>query len=252
MRKMDNFLTFTRGEKMAICFLLLLALGLWFISFIIHEKSNTIETRRLHNLDSILVHNQFVLDSMTLSRQLEKEKIDRERKKSFSKNKSYAHKTKNHTESTFKNYDKTALVAPATTFKKSDKTAVPIDFNTADTAALKLLPGIGSTFASRIVRYRERLGGFHSRSQLLEVKGIDSAHLEPFEKYVIITPEKVKKLKINTFSFKELLKHPYLEYNDVKKIVTFREKKGFITTWEKLVEILGREDERLKNYIDYQ
>ncbi len=251
MKKIDNFLTFTRGEKMAICLLLLIVLGLWFTSFIIHEKSNTIKTRRLHDLDSILVQNQFILDSMTLSRQLEKEKIEREKKKSFTQNKSYSYKSKNHTESTFKNYDKSS-VAPVATFKKSDKTAVPIDFNTADTTALKSLPGIGSTFASRIVRYRERLGGFYSRNQLLEVKGIDSAHLEPFMKYVIISPENVKKIKINTFSFKELVKHPYLEYNDVKKIVTFREKNGFITTWEKFVEILGREDERLKNYIDYQ
>ena len=48
-----------------------------------------------------------------------------------------------------------------------------IELNQADTLTLKKIPGIGSTFARRIVGYRELLGGFYTVEQLAEVYGID-------------------------------------------------------------------------------
>ena len=48
-----------------------------------------------------------------------------------------------------------------------------VELNTADTTILKKVPGIGSTFARRIMKYRELLGGFYDVSQLAEVYGID-------------------------------------------------------------------------------
>ena len=48
-----------------------------------------------------------------------------------------------------------------------------IELNQADTLTLKKIPGIGSTFARRIVGYRELLGGFYTVHQLAEVYGID-------------------------------------------------------------------------------
>ena len=47
-----------------------------------------------------------------------------------------------------------------------------IDINEADTNALKKIPGIGSYYAGKIVRYRERLGGFVSKQQLQEIEGL--------------------------------------------------------------------------------
>ena len=43
-----------------------------------------------------------------------------------------------------------------------------VSLNTADTTALKRIPGIGSYYASRIADYRKKLGGFASAEQILE------------------------------------------------------------------------------------
>jgi competence ComEA-like helix-hairpin-helix protein len=48
----------------------------------------------------------------------------------------------------------------------------PVDVNTADVEGLDRLPGIGPARAREIIRTRERLGGFSSVEQLLEVRGI--------------------------------------------------------------------------------
>jgi competence protein ComEA len=53
-----------------------------------------------------------------------------------------------------------------------------VDLNRADETALLALPGIGETRARAILAYRTAHGGFHSLSQLLQVKGIGRALLK--------------------------------------------------------------------------
>ena len=48
-----------------------------------------------------------------------------------------------------------------------------VELNSVDTTDLKKIPGIGSAFANRIVRYRDLLGGYYTVQQLAEVYGID-------------------------------------------------------------------------------
>ncbi len=53
-----------------------------------------------------------------------------------------------------------------------------LDLNTADTVSFKKLKGIGSYFSKKIVEYRDELGGFHSKEQLLEIWNFDEEKLE--------------------------------------------------------------------------
>jgi competence ComEA-like helix-hairpin-helix protein len=53
----------------------------------------------------------------------------------------------------------------------------PININTADQATLQLLPGIGKTYASRIIDYRLANNGFSSIEELLQIKGIGTKRL---------------------------------------------------------------------------
>ena len=129
-----------------------------------------------------------------------------------------------------------------------------IDLNAADTTMLQQLPGIGAAYAKWIVDYREKLGGYCETEQLLEVYRMDTARFNSIKDYVKIystfTPNK---LRINSDAFKILLKHPYLEYDDVKKIVNHREQKGMIASWEQLLNVVGDAiNPRLRYYIDYQ
>ncbi len=105
-----------------------------------------------------------------------------------------------------------------------------LEINSADSLALDELPGIGPSFARRIIKYRQMLGGFVSADQLLEVYGMDSARYNGFVRLIRIDTLKVCKLDLNRATFKELLAHPYLEYEQVKAIVRFRDKKGTLVS----------------------
>jgi competence protein ComEA len=64
--------------------------------------------------------------------------------------------------------------------------AGPVNLNTADAAALDTLPGVGPATAAAIVEHRERIGGFTSVDQLLDVRGIGEAKLEQLRSLVSV------------------------------------------------------------------
>ena len=128
-----------------------------------------------------------------------------------------------------------------------------INLNSADTTELKSLPGIGSFFAKNIVDYKNKLGGFIEKEQLLEVYAFDTTRLSNIENFIVIDSIELRKVNVNTDDFKTILRHPYIEYEDVKKIVNYRESKGMIKNWEQYLKVVGRNDvdERLEKYIGF-
>ena len=109
---------------------------------------------------------------------------------------------------------------------KKIKSGEVIELNTADSAKLTELNGIGGSFAIRIVRYRTRLGGFYKKEQLKEVYGIDSMKYEGIKSDVSVNPGKIKKIDINTISFDELRLFPYLSYKQVNATIEYRKQHG--------------------------
>ena len=120
-----------------------------------------------------------------------------------------------------------------TTFVRSEKLAEGsvVDLNTADTTLLKRIPGIGSYYSRKICRYREQLGGFVSAQQIAEVEGLP----EGIERWFVVGEQPdVKKINVNRADFKTLVHHPYLDYEQVKVIVTHIHKFGPLTGWDDL------------------
>ena len=133
------------------------------------------------------------------------------------------------------------------------KRAEKINLNTADSAVLTTLYGIGPYFAKRIIEYRERLGGsFVSEFQLLEIHGIDSARFGSIRGRIAIDGN-VRRLSIADSSFNFLRRNPYIGYGAAKKIIAFREENGAdMCSLENLlnVGILNHEQfELLKAYV---
>ena len=106
------------------------------------------------------------------------------------------------------------------------KKTIVVDLNLADTLDLQEVRGIGPAYARRIVAYRERLGGFVHKAQLMEVWGIDSAAYHRIEPGVVLNSPPLRLLNINQLSIQELKKHPYLDYYQAKEIVRHREQYG--------------------------
>lgn len=118
------------------------------------------------------------------------------------------------------------MLARADSTEQARRKPKIIEINSADSLTLLDLPGIGPVFAKRIIKYRQMLGGFAYPEQLKEVYGMDSARMSGLINQIRIDTSGIRKMDINKATFKELLAHPYLEYEQVKAIARFRDKKG--------------------------
>ena len=130
-------------------------------------------------------------------------------------------------------------------------TLTKVDVNTADTAMLRRIPGVGAKISEAIVEYRERLGGFHSVEQLREIKMVSPELLEWME----VSSPNVQKIPVNEASFQALNSHPYISYEQTKALLQYIRLYGKVKDEQALLEtgIFTKEDvERLKPYLVYE
>lgn len=105
-------------------------------------------------------------------------------------------------------------------------TLIKIELNSADSSDLVQLPGIGPVFSKRIIRYRDLLGGYVKKEQLLEVYNFPVETFEKISDMLEVDSMKVRKLRINFIDYSELLRHPYLNKEQVSAILNRRDKDG--------------------------
>lgn len=120
---------------------------------------------------------------------------------------------------------------------KEVKKRVLVDLNTADSVTLLTLYGVGPSFARRIIKYRNLLGGFYSKTQLLEVYGFDQGKLDEIDAFCEVGAVGLKKIHINSVKTEELKKHPYLDYYTAKAIVDQRIILGKYASMQQIKEI---------------
>lgn len=85
-----------------------------------------------------------------------------------------------------------------------------VELNSADSAALDALPGIGPYYARQILAYRERLGFYADISQLLDIRGMDTARLNRLSGRLYIAPESLRPLDLYTLPVDSMAAHPYI------------------------------------------
>jgi competence protein ComEA len=137
--------------------------------------------------------------------------------------------------------------------KESNIVSAKLDLNAADTSQLITVFGIGKKLSERIVKYRNRLGGFISMEQLKEVYGLDSSAIENISgKFVIGKNYQPTQISINSASEKEIGAHPYLSFKLAKAITTYRFQHGSFTALDDLskLQLLNENDlKRIKPYL---
>jgi len=111
-----------------------------------------------------------------------------------------------------------------------------INLNKANEEELKSLPGIGDFYAKKIVEYRDKLGGFISESQLLEIWKFDEEKLAKIKNRIEINQQEIKRININQATAEELAKHPYIKWNVANSIVKMRTKTQKYSNFDQLLE----------------
>ncbi|NJM25482.1 MAG: hypothetical protein HC859_08330, partial [Bacteroidia bacterium] len=118
------------------------------------------------------------------------------------------------------------------------------DMNTADTTAFIRINGIGPVLARRIVKYRDKLGGFVKSEQLYEVYGLDSAVARSVLSLAFVVDRyEPAKINLNTATVAVLSAHPYISGSVAKAIVAYRFQHGFFSHIEELRNVVVVTDE---------
>lgn len=97
-----------------------------------------------------------------------------------------------------------------------------IELNQVDSAALDALPGIGRVLSARIIRFREALGGYYGPEQLKEVYGVKPEWFQQYGRHFTADTSMIRKLKLLSAEFREILGHPYMDYEMTRAVFRLR------------------------------
>jgi DNA uptake protein ComE-like DNA-binding protein len=131
-----------------------------------------------------------------------------------------------------------------------------LELNTADSAALVALRGIGPYYARKILDYRERLGGFVDAAQLLEIDGLDADRLAGFSEDVTVDAKKIRKIDLWHASDTVLARHPYIGAKGARSVLRYRQlydsARWTLPDLAKERALPPENIEKLKKYIEIQ
>lgn len=111
----------------------------------------------------------------------------------------------------------------------------PIDINSADSATLIQVVGIGPKTVNAIIQYRQRLGGFYSTEQLCEVQGVTESNYEKIVKQVYCDKEKLHTIDVNSCTANDLI-HPYINRIHIRKFIRQRQLSGEWASIDEMVQ----------------
>ncbi len=127
-----------------------------------------------------------------------------------------------------------------------------VELNSADSATLVKVRGIGPTLSKRIIKYRDKLGGFVSVRQMMEVYGMDSTWFETMKPSLRVDSMLTSKIAINSVLQEDLEKHPYFGRNVAKAIINYRQQHGSFSGVDDLKKIYLVDEklfQKIKPYI---
>jgi competence ComEA-like helix-hairpin-helix protein len=113
-----------------------------------------------------------------------------------------------------------------------------MDINTATVEDLKEISGIGETLSNRIIKFRDRLGGFLVNEQLYDVYGLEPEVVErTLLRYQVLQVPAVNKIDINMATEVELSKLVYINKELAKHIIIYRNEQGPFSSLDELTNV---------------
>lgn len=98
-----------------------------------------------------------------------------------------------------------------------------ININTADSATLVCLKGIGPFYAHKLIEKRNALGGYITFEQLKEAYHFPDTTFAMLQEKIIIEPNAIHKININSVDIETLKDHPYIREKMAKNIILYRD-----------------------------
>lgn len=132
---------------------------------------------------------------------------------------------------------------------------VPIELNSSDSVTLVRLPGIGPVLSSRIIKFRNILGGFATVEQLKEVYGLPVETYDLIKDRLSVDTTLLRLIPVNSADYRTLSRFPYLEKSEVSAILKYRELKGKINSISDLTEnklINSEKAGKIRPYLSFE
>jgi competence ComEA-like helix-hairpin-helix protein len=126
-----------------------------------------------------------------------------------------------------------------------------IEINTASQEEWESLKGIGPALAARILKFKEKLGGFISVEQVGETYGLPDSVFQQIRPHLTNQIPSVSLLNINELNEEALGKHPYIRYKTARAIIRYREQHGSFQSLSDLEKIEGITPEVREKMIPY-
>ena len=120
------------------------------------------------------------------------------------------------------------------------------DLNAASAEDLKKINGIGEILSARIIKFRDRLGGFLVNEQLYDVYGLTPEIVDKvLDQYKVLQSPTIQKIPINTATVDQLAQLVYIDYSLAKQIVQYREENGDFASLDELTYVTSFPKERI-------
>lgn len=162
---------------------------------------------------------------------------------SYQQNQTFNSTQKNQTNLTSNEQQVAAVIERPNSKSKT----IRFDLNTADTTQLKLLPGIGSGYAKRIIAFREKLGGFLHVEQVSETYQLSELAVQSITEQCIIQKE-IRKISINKI---DKITHPYLTYAQANSLISYRKQHGFYKSEQDLRAVKTLDENTIQRILPY-
>jgi len=145
-----------------------------------------------------------------------------------------------------KPYQNTSFKQDSLKKTKGEKVFEVLEINAADSESLVKLYRIGPSLASKIINYRNKLGGFLNLNQLTEIWGFDEDILYDLQGKIKVDANRAKRLNLNNVDLETLKQHPYYKFKLSQAIVNYRLQHGNFKSMNDLRNIRIVNDSILK------
>jgi len=225
-------IVFTRSERKGIVFLTILGIISALFSYFVPDwvSSHQINKFEKEHAELLEIARSAVPPDSNISE--------------FSRNE----KIYSDTNSNFKNYESNHTNSQP----KQPKTFTPNNIAINTVSAQNLIQaGLEAEVAFRIIKFRDKLGGFYTIEQVKDVFGLSETHFEQIKNSHYLQTNQIRKINLNTATLEELATHPYISEKLANQIIGFRTRYKLFESNEDVQKLYLMNDELYAKVVHY-